>query len=248
MRRIDAHNHIAIDFAPDVREEHVAQTAEELVDGLNHLGFEKAVVFPEPYDWEYRALHDELGEAVRRHPDRLIPVALVNPRQGQAALDEVERCIRVHGARGVKFRPDSQACPANSDAVRAVLALCERLDIPAFIHSGYTVEAHPLTIGDVVRDFPNVRVIMQHMFDLTGRHSLKVAKRNPNLWLETSGVLSPYLVRDAIEAIGPERIIFGSDTPYLPRELELLKITCLGLPDAVTERVLGNNIADLLGI
>ncbi|MGI8854892.1 MAG: amidohydrolase family protein [Thermomicrobiales bacterium] len=248
MRRIDAHNHIAMNFLPDIRAGHTSQTAEELIADLDRLEFDQAVVFPEPYDWNYRALHDEMAEAIRRHPDRLVPLALVNPREGKPGLDEAERCIREYGARAIKFRPDSQACPANSDAVRAVLALADRLHVPVFIHSGYSVQAHPLTIGDLVRDFPTLPIVMQHMFDLTGKHSVKVAKRNPNVSLETSGVYSPYLIREAIETLGPDRVMFGSDSPYLPRGLELFKITCLHLPPAVEQRVLGENAAAFLGI
>jgi predicted TIM-barrel fold metal-dependent hydrolase len=247
-RRIDAHNHIAIDFPADIREwGHAGQTVEQLIDDLDREGFDQAVVFPEPYEWHYGERHDEVGAAVRRFPDRLVPLALVNPRAGQPGLDEIERCVRVHGARAVKVRPDSQPCPANSDAVRAVFEVARRLDIPVFIHSGHSVFAHPLTIGDVVRDYPELPVVMQHMFDLTGKHSLSVARRNPNVYLETSGVYSPYLIREAIETLGPDRVMFGSDTPYLLRPLEMLKIECLQLPAAIEARVFGENVAALLG-
>jgi uncharacterized protein len=247
-RRIDAHNHIAVSFPDDIREGHTGQTAEQLIEDLDRHNYDQAVVFPEPYDWEYRAAHDEVADAVRRYPDRLIPLALVNPRSGQDGLNEVERCVREHGARAVKFRPDSQSCPANADAVRQVLELARRLNIPVFIHSGYSVNAHPLTIGDVVRDYPEVPVVMQHMFDLTGKHSLKVARRNSNVSVETSGVYSPYLIRETIEQLGPDRVLFGSDTPYLPRGLEAFKIECLHLPESVAARIFGENAARLLGV
>ena len=247
-RRIDAHNHISVTWDDDIREGHTSQTAEQLIADLDRDGFDQAVIFPEPYDWVYPALHDEVAAAVKRYPNQLVPLALVNPRSGQPGLDEVERCVREHGARAVKFRPDSQSCPANCDAVRQVVELAARLGIPVFIHSGFSINAHPLTIGDIVRDYPEVRFVMQHMFDLTGKHSVKVAKRNPNVSLETSGCYSPYLIREAIETLGPDRVLFGSDTPYLPRQLEAFKIECLHLPERVTARVFGENAAELLGI
>ena len=108
-RRIDAHNHISVQWDDDIREGHTSQTAEELISDLDRGGFDQAVVFPEPYDWLYSRLHDEVFAAVRRYPNQLIPLALVNPRSGQAGLDEVERCVREHGAKAVKFRPDSQS-------------------------------------------------------------------------------------------------------------------------------------------
>lgn len=248
-RRIDAHNHISSSFPTDIREwGHVGQTAEKLIEELDLHGFDQAVVFPEPYDWDYREAHDDVGAAVRRYPDRLIPLALVNPRSGQPGLDEIERCVREHGARGVKVRPDSQPCPANSMAVRAVFEVAIRLKLPVFIHSGFSANAHPLAIGDVVQDYPEVSVVMQHMFDLTGRHSLKVALRHANVYLETSGVYSPYLLREAIDRLGPHRVMFGSDTPYLPREVEAFKLECLQLSESVSARVFGENAAALLGI
>src|SRR6185436_12186620 len=106
----------SVTWDDDIREGHSSQMAEELIADLDRDGFDQAVIFPEPYDWVYPALHDEVAAAVRRYPKQLVPLALVNPRSGQAGLDEVERCVREHGARAVKFRPDSQSCPANSDA------------------------------------------------------------------------------------------------------------------------------------
>jgi uncharacterized protein len=248
MLRIDAHNHISPDFPTGIRDGHTSQTAEDLVEDLDRCGFDAAVIFAEPYDWNYGHAHPYVEDSAARYPQRLIPVALVNPRTGIEGLNEAERFVREGGARGIKVRPDSQSCPANCEAVRNVLRLAERINIPVFIHSGSTTEAHPLTIADLVADFPNVTVIMQHMFDLTGKHCIRVAERYSNVLLESSGVYSPYLIREAVETLGDNRVLFGSDSPYLPRELELLKITSLHLPRLSEERLLGGNAALLFGL
>src|SRR3954468_3165120 len=65
----------------------------------------------------------------------------------------------------------------------------------------------------------------QAVIDALGRH--------PNVWADTSGVRRfDYLVQTA-RAVGGQRLIFGSDGPWLHPALELRKIQLLELPARV---------------
>jgi hypothetical protein len=61
------------------------------------------------------------------------------------------------------------------------------------------------------------------------------------------------LFRKAVETIGAERLVFGTDSSYFPRGFsveylrEQLKICYeLGLPDASIQRIFHDNATDLL--
>lgn len=224
------------------------QTPEMLIDVMDELGIQTSVVFGIPGVWDHRAENNLVYTAARRYPKRFLPVGLVNPRQGPAAVQEVRRCITELGFKGIKVRPDSHCVPANCGPMHAILEACASLGVPLLIHSGRTHWSHPLTIGDLAGDHPEARVLMQHMFDITGKYAVGVARKRPNVWVETASHLSPYLISEMAATIGSERIMFGSDSPPLSTRLELSKVRCAGLSAEDEANVLGRTAVSFWGL
>lgn len=81
--------------------------------------------------------------------------------------------------------------------------------------------SNPIFIDDIASEYPDVPIIIGHCgvqsYFYYGNYAdaaLVVAARHPNVYIETSSIPYEVLLK-AIEdpAIGPEKIIFGSDTP-----------------------------------
>jgi predicted TIM-barrel fold metal-dependent hydrolase len=100
-------------------------------------------------------------------------------------------------------------------------------------------------------DFPEVTVIMAHM----GLNSLsytegaiKMAKKAKNLVLETAGVVYDNPFTKACQAIGGERIVFGSDAPINNPIHEIRKVQVAKMGDEDKREILGENMARILGL
>jgi predicted TIM-barrel fold metal-dependent hydrolase len=52
-------------------------------------------------------------------------------------------------------------------------------------------------------------------------------------------------IREAVERVGPDRVMYGSDAPFHHPAVEQLKVRLSGLPQADIDRVLGGNAASL---
>lgn len=78
--------------------------------------------------------------------------------------------------------------------------------------------------------------------------AIEVAKMFPNIYLETSGMTSPSMLRRAVAECGPERILFGSDYPFWHPLVERARIEAADLDVATTRMILGENIARLLDL
>jgi predicted TIM-barrel fold metal-dependent hydrolase len=73
-----------------------------------------------------------------------------------------------------------------------------------------------------------------------------MARRYPNIYLDTgASVLTRYLEL-AVKELGPERVVYGSDEPDVDCRLEIFKVRMLKLPKEQEQMILGNNMLRLL--
>ena len=116
------------------------------------------------------------------------------------------------------------------------------------IHSGDDVTSTPLQVEEILRFYPKLTVSIAHAgFRTLADEAIRVAQRNKNVILDQTAATSQQL-RDALASVEPERIIWGSDSPYMDERVELEKIR-VGVEDPVIrDKILGENILNILGI
>jgi predicted TIM-barrel fold metal-dependent hydrolase len=75
--------------------------------------------------------------------------------------------------------------------------------------------------------------------------SIDIAARNANVYLETSGMPMHTKIKEAVERVGVERVLYGSDVPFHHPAVEMLRVRVSGLAPAELERVLCTNARTL---
>jgi predicted TIM-barrel fold metal-dependent hydrolase len=161
---------------------------------------------------DYRAANDQVMEAARQHPDRLIPFCTAFPNQdAEGAAVEIRRCLD-QGCKGVKFHPWLQSFPANSAYLYPALQLCAERRIPVLFHTGTPPYSQPFQVMEQARRFPAVPFVIGHFGKIMFLDAVRSAELCPNVYLETSGAQVADL-QFALEHIGAERILFGTDLP-----------------------------------
>jgi len=162
-----------------------------------------------------REIHDQLAEMVRTHPGRLWALCTVNPGAMDQAAEEVRRCVRELGFIGVKIHPWLQAISVVSNpGMPLVMEAAQELGAVVLFHDGSPPFSTPRQIGCLASRFPRCKVILGHsgLADLW-RDAADVARGNPNVYLQPTAV-PRWVVRAAYEAVGPERLLFGSDAGF----------------------------------
>ena len=76
--------------------------------------------------------------------------------------------------------------------------------------------------------------------------AIDLARRYPNVYLETSSVVFIEYLELAARELPPEKLIFGSDGPLVDSRVELYKIRLLKLSGDDEAKVLSGNILRLL--
>ena len=217
--------------------------------------------------------NDLLAGVVRRHSDRFIGYAHHQLQPG--AGPELRRAVDELGLKGYKLLGPTTPIPFEDPSVRDVWEFCAERRLPVLIHFGYLgrgggVVAHPrmspLSLFEVARDFPEVPFIVPHFGAGYWQDLLALCWSLPNVYVDTSGSNQwirwmPYpltledLFRKAFETIGPERVLFGTDSAAFPRGFaqryldEQLRVCyTLNLSEAEVAGVFGGNAAQLLGV
>ena len=260
---IDFHNHIGkggrtdepvkhpqTEFNPD--ELLFKQYGKDIIAKMDTAGIERSVIFPfgRSKDGTFRNENDLIFETCDANP-RLLAFCRLSPKN--KGVGELKRCIK-KGALGIKLHPRTQAFGLDDPRLYNILHIAEEERMPVLIHSEYIPSEDRLR-GDVsfttpikfiplARRFPKLNLIVGHL----GRHEDRTREklRNiPNVYFETStSVHADILV--AAAAYGPERILFGSDSPFSHPSVERMKIDILPLAKDEKELILGGNARRLL--
>ena len=169
----------------------------------------------------------------------------VNPRDPDAVATTA-RLLDEPGSkfRGVKLHPLLDGYHPDDPAVHPIIELLIERDLPALIHCGHPIFTLPWSIEELVVRYPEARIILGHMGHgniIYINAAIDVAARNPNVYLETSGMPMHSKIREAVERVGSDRVLYGSDTPFHHPSVELAKVRVSGLSTDLTERVLGAN-------
>ncbi len=268
LRRTRKQWRLAFDFPEPEQEEQTTETqADRWAAELDKYGIEK-IGFVTGRD------NDELARAVAMHPDKFYGMAHHDITRPDAA-EELERAITTLGLRAYKMLAPTIPVLINDRSLYPVWEVCERLGIPVLIHFGmlgaaggvsYHPNISPAVLEPVARDFPTVEFVIphfgiQHITDL-----LFLCWSCPNVMVDSSGSNQwvrwmPYKLtledcfQRFFETIGPERIIFGSDSSWFPRGFALrylqdqLRICrFMNMTDEQLQLIFGGNAARILGI
>ena len=166
-----------------------------------------------------------------------------NPRL-PGYLAEAERFLEHPKFLGMKLHPLLDGYHPNDPAVHPLVELLLERDLPVLIHCGHPIFTLPWSIEELVVGFPEAKVILGHMGHgniVYINASIDVAERNPNVYLETSGMPMHTKIREAVERVGPDRVLYGSDVPFHHPKVEIEKVRVSGLPPESIERVLSKN-------
>src|SRR5262245_2667244 len=181
--------------------------------------------------------------AVRRHPDRFVGFFMVDPTQPDAAVAAGEAIDR--GAlRTICLFPAMHRFSIQDECARRLFDVAAaRPGTAVFVHCGVLSVGvrnklglpspfdirfgNPLDLHAVALAHPQVPIIVPHFGAGLFREALMLADLCPNVLFDSSssngwikyqpGLTLAGVFRQALAVVGPDRILFGSDSSFFPR-------------------------------
>ncbi|MFQ5847629.1 MAG: amidohydrolase family protein [Candidatus Methylomirabilales bacterium] len=223
---------------------------------------------------------ESVAAAADAYPDRIIPYAMVDPTSDEAPA-RITRAFAELGLRGVCLFPamhrfhlwDARLLPIYETAAAhggIVFVHCghlkvgirDMLGLPSRFEMRF---ANPVDLHGVAKAFPSLPFVIPHFGCGFFRELLLIADQCANIYTDTSSSnswvrLMPYpldlstLFAKTLQVMGPERILFGTDSSFFPRgwrkdifeaQAQVLKV--LHVPSPQVAQMLSGNIARLLG-
>jgi predicted TIM-barrel fold metal-dependent hydrolase len=180
--------------------------------------------------------NENLAKVIQRYPDKFIGFAHHYPFAEDAA-EKLRVAVNEYGFRAYKLLAPNLDRPIEDEAAYPVWEMCAELEIPVLIHCGmpgggggiaWHENINPLKLHNVAKDFPDVQFVVPHFGCAWIRETLQLCWACRNVNIDTSGSNQwirwvdgdwtvKKLFRKYLETIGPERIIFGTDSSYFPR-------------------------------
>ena len=242
---IDAHNHLG---GPD-KGDGKSQSTDDILAAMDEAGIERAVVFPfneaEP-GISFCRTNDYIARAAAAHPDRLTGFCRLDPNAGDYAVRELVRCVEDLGLKGIKLHPSSQCFSLDHPVLAEILSAAQGLRVPVLFDTGKAMSP-PSGIAALAARFPELSFIMAHINLL--EESLKAAEAAPNIYLGTTGYFNLRRLGEAVEKMGAQRFIMGSDSPYIKMKREVEKIDeTPGLTGTGRDTVKGGTAMKVLGL
>jgi predicted TIM-barrel fold metal-dependent hydrolase len=193
--------------------------------------------------------NDYIINTVKNYPDRFIGAGLIDLSWGDKAIQELNRFVK-KGLKIVKIRFSSFHYHANSMASQKMFKEIEKLGVLPVMHSDWTHYSNPLVIGDLSRMFPDLKMVMQHFGEYLSYDALSVAKKNNNLYVDTSALVNVKNIIKFMKEVSPDRIMYASDTLGIRGGLQpqdaLNRILCLDLSKNDNEKLFEGNAIKLL--
>ena len=251
---LDVHVHPPGDFGHKVGS--VEEDAALLVESAQRAGVGKMCLFSvgrppvaEPGVEQCAEANDYVRAMREVAPDKFLPFCYLTPACPQESVAEMNRCIEGHGFAGVKLWI---ARRASDTALDPIMRRAAELGVPVLQHAWDKTtgnspgESRPADVADLARRHPDAHIIMAHL-NGCGLRGLGAVADCPNVLVDTSGGdPTSGMVEAAVDALGPERVVCGSDAPIRHFAVTLGKTLGTALPAAVKRAILWNNAARIL--
>jgi len=245
---IDAHAHIGrpgMFFAPETE-------PDTLLKLMDQLGIERAICM------DHLSIHEGcertlpmLRDVFERSGGRLYYLAVFSPKRSSGCMAALKQAMIWPGFIGLKIHPSFHGVPAEDARYEPAWRFAAERDMPILTHSWSVSDYNPVQqfstparFEPFVKKFPKVRFVLGHAGGRgTGRHeTVRMARDYENVFLDLAGDIFCYrLIESLVDSVPAEKILFGSDAPWLDPRSRLSHVLLADVPASAKAKILREN-------
>ncbi|MBF0410110.1 MAG: amidohydrolase family protein [Candidatus Riflebacteria bacterium] len=199
------------------------------------------------------APNNQILECCRKQP-RLIPFLMPERNVGAAARQISDFAGK--GAKGIKLHPLLQSLAPDDEFCIESAQAAGSHGLPLVIHAGGSgllfgktcvPEFNVSAFGRLLAAAPQTRIVIAHSGLWEYSEIIEVVRRYKNAWLDISFQHTEVMAK-VIDAVGYQRVLFGSDSPIGKQEIILKNFRALNLHETESRAILAENALKLLNM
>jgi uncharacterized protein len=182
---------------------------------------------------------------------RLWYLGVFDPRGAEECLRVLTEAAAWSGFAGLKLHPSLHRTFADDPGYQRAWAFAAERHLPILTHS-WSISEHnpaqrystPERFEGYVRKFPQVRLVLGHAGGRGSgrREAVRMANEYPNVFLDFAGDIYCYrLIETLVESVPTEKILFGSDFPWMAPSTQLSRVLLADIDDQTKRRILVDN-------
>ncbi|HIC87933.1 MAG TPA: hypothetical protein EYP04_00800 [Anaerolineae bacterium] len=189
-------------------------------------------------------------QAVRDYPGRILGYVVANPHYAEDMAESLNRYLDEPGMVGIKLHPECHDdYPLLGPRYELAWAIATERHVPVLFHTyfgGDTLE----DIAQLAQKYPGVPLLVGHMLqDKSLEAMAELANSFPNIYVDLSVPEIFGVTEFFVEALDDVRkLIFGTDFPWGNCHFRVAAVIYARVPEETKRRILGENMAELLGI
>lgn len=234
-------------------------TVGDLIAAMDRVGITRSVVCNIATNARQMSKVNDFAVASASNP-RLIPLGSLHPDATGAEMDrELDRLAAAKLA-GIKIHPDYVSFEIDSEAFDPILARCEARGMLVVTHAGYDpispdhIHCTPDMVLRVMARYPRLKLVVAHTGGFDCEEAVLEKLCGTDVYLDTSlsairrarSATQGKACGDILRAHNPERLLFGTDTPWSDGAAEIAFVRSAGLPEEIKEMIFHQNAESLL--
>lgn len=226
-----------------------AHDIDAMLRQMGRTGTEAIVLAPHLLGNDPFTGNDTAIDLARRHPGKVFGYAVPYPHEPQRARDELDRAMDA-GLVAIKLHPAIHRCSIYDPGYSVAWEVARERHTFILSHTWHnSPECAPKLFVDMAKQYPDVPIILGHSGGVPAgfREAIGLAQQYPNLYLDTCGsYVTGAWVRRMVQEVGADRVVYGTDLPFIDSRYGLGKVALSGLAPDQLRLVLGLNAKRLL--
>ena len=209
--------------------------------------------------------NDVVADFAAANADVAMAFASIDPHRGADGVAEAKRLVSEGRVHGLKLHPNVQAFFPNDRMAYPLYEAIAEAGLPVLFHTGHSgigsgipgggglrlKYSNPIHVDDVAADFPEMPIVLAHPSFPWQDEAISMAMHKPEIYIDLSGwspkYFPPQLIQHA-NTLLRERVLFGSDYPFITPDRWLADFDTLDIKPEVKPLILKQNAIRLLGL
>jgi hypothetical protein len=188
---------------------------------------------------------------------RIYPLISLHPHTPYRQIQEVIKDAKASGIYGVKFHPMYQDFEIDSSRMFSIYEIIIKEGLFVVFHTGYDIAFPGNHNGDLerlarlARHYPELKIVATHLGGWRQWDRINEITGYENVYTEISMSMTEMSDEEFLKtfsAFNPERVFFGTDSPWTDQREMVERVLNLPLDDDLKEKILYKNAISFLQV